>query len=260
MGFIFIFKEKMEEALNEFIEHWKSKRRVVGILLTGSYAVEQQNRNSDIDIRLIINNTNGKSIKGLTTINGYKFSYLGRSAESTKKKFSSDFLNYNKFEARIFTIGKILYDRKDEVRNLIETAKIYLNTPFITKKINKEELNTRMYTIYSYKTYLDSLDEASPYFAYTYFLFMKLILSFYSSYLGYEFFLDFKTEQILTNLNYRNIYIWETFPDQHFASLWNKNILQQNVNKKSVKSIFNYLQKKIVTVNENNFKMTWLEI
>lgn len=47
----------MENSLKEFVDYWKSKDYVLGILLTGSHALGLQNENSDIDIRIIFNNT-----------------------------------------------------------------------------------------------------------------------------------------------------------------------------------------------------------
>ena len=247
----------MEEALNEFIEYWKSKKYVIGILLTGSYAVGLQNENSDIDIRIIFNNTKKKTIKGLSIINGFKFSYLGSSINATTIKLNVDFLNYNKFEARIYSIGKILYTKNKGLESLITLAKIYLNTPFIKKKIEENDLKTKLYTLYSYKNHLLESDEKSPFFIYNYYIYMKFTLNTYSQFLGYEFFLDVKTENVLFNQKYRILYIWSDYPDPKFINLWKENLETKNVNKHSVQKINDYIEKKIEKINEDNFKIFW---
>ncbi|MEY8758523.1 nucleotidyltransferase domain-containing protein [Chryseobacterium tongliaoense] len=249
----------MEKALEIFINKWKSKKYVEGILLSGSYAVGLENEDSDIDIRLIFNSKYKKNIKGLTVINGYTFSYLGRSSEITKKRFSIDFFNYNKFEARIFGIGKILYDKNKSVEELVDNARVYFTTPFLQKKTDRDVINTSMYALYNSKVSLESLSEKSPFFHYHYYNFFRQAIKWYSLFLGYEFFIDSKIEKILTDENYRNIYLWEKFPDQEFADIWLNGIRPDNVNKKSVILIYYYLEEQIVKIDKKQFTISWFE-
>lgn len=248
----------MEDALEIFVNQWKTKKHVIGILLTGSYAVGLENSNSDVDMRLIFNSKQKKSIKGLTNINGYIFSYLGRSAEKTFKIFSTDFLLNNKFEARIFSIGKILYDEKNILEKLIETGKAYLEIPFPKKKLSKEIVNTNMYSIYSNKNFLESLPETSSFFSYHYYNFLRQTMKFYSLYLGYEFFIDTKIQKILIDEKYQRIYSWEKFPDQDFIDLWIDCL--NKINYQSVILIYYYLEKKIVKIEEKKLTLSWYEV
>lgn len=250
----------MEEALNKFIEYWKAKKNVIGILITGSYALDSENKNSDIDIRIIYNKNQEKTTKGLTTIDGYIFSYLGRNIETTKRRMSTDFLNRNKLEVGMFSIGKILYDKDNELKKIIKISKTYLATPFIQKKISKEEIYMRMYTLYTYKNFLESSEKDSPYFSYIYYIFMKMAFSSYSSFLGQEIFIDTKIEKVLSDKQYRLRNNWVDFPDNKFVKLWTKCIEHKNINTTSSKMIFDYLQKKMMKFNENDIKMTWLEL
>ncbi|WP_336716808.1 nucleotidyltransferase domain-containing protein [Chryseobacterium mucoviscidosis] len=247
----------MEQALEEFINYWKAKKYVTGILLSGSYSVGLENENSDVDIRLVFTKKHKKSIKGVQLINGYKFSYLGRPLHTTLKKFSSDFLANNKFEIRIFSIGKILYDKQKSVDLLIETAKVYLQTPFVKRKMDKETIEINMYSIYCNKIFLESLPESSPFFSYHYYNFFKQTLKFYGSYLGYEYYIDSKIEKILTDTTYQKIYFWDKFPDQDFLIIWLDNLNKNERN--SIILIYLYLSKKILNIDEKKFTMLWIE-
>ncbi|MDV7696966.1 nucleotidyltransferase domain-containing protein [Chryseobacterium soli] len=249
----------MEKALEVFVDKWKSKKYIEGILLSGSYAVGLQNENSDIDIRLIFNSKYKKNKKGLEVINNYKFSHLGRTAESTSKTFSTEFFNHNKFEARIFSIGKVLYDQNNKTESLIEKAKVYLHTPFIHQTLNKEDIDTNMYALYSSKIYLESLSENSSFFFYHYFNFLRQAMRFYAKFLGYEFFLDSKTEQILTDEVYQKTYSWDKFPDHEFVKIWLPSLGLDHANNKSVALIYYYLEKVIAKVDEEKFTMSWEE-
>lgn len=249
----------MEEALDKFIESWKSKKNIIGILLTGSYAVGLQNNYSDIDIRLIFDNTQLKTIKGLTTINNYKFSYLGRSLKGTKRKLNDEFIAKQKFEAYIFNIGKILYDKDKKVEELKDLAKMYVSTPLLKKNPIKSEIKAGLYGLFNHKNHIMSLEENSPFFYYQYFVFFQKALAFYSLYLGYEKFLDIKTEKVLSDSTYRIAYHWDDFPDQKFAEKWLYFISIQNTNKNSINEIYHYIESKIEKINEENFKIYWYE-
>lgn len=249
----------MEEALKKFIEYWKSKKYVEGILLSGSYAVGLENENSDIDIRIIFNSKYKKSIKGLTVIDGYIFSYLGRSTNTTQKKIGIDFFNKNKFEARIFSIGIILYDKSKNTEKLVKIAKTYFGTPFIKKRIRDEEIKTNMYALYSSKIYLESLPENSSFFIYHYYNFLRQSIRFYSLFIGYEFFIDSKIEKILTDKMYRDTYSWEEFPDRNFIKIWIESLEFNNICKDSITLIYCYLENLIIKIDEKKFTITWYE-
>jgi predicted nucleotidyltransferase len=106
----------------KIISHLK-KEDVNGILLTGSYATQTQTENSDIDIRIIFNNDIKHTIKGIKYIEGYKVSYFGENINMVKKRMSMDFSRNSRFEARLFTLGKILYDKNGCVEELVQYAK-----------------------------------------------------------------------------------------------------------------------------------------
>lgn len=249
----------MEEALDKFIESWKSKKNVLGILLTGSYAVGLQNKDSDIDIRIVFDNNQKKTIKGLLIIDNYRFSYLGRSLNGVKKKFNDEFIEKQKFEAYIFNVGKILYENKNHLEDLKDLAKMYVSTPSFKKNFIKSEIKAGLYGLFSHKNHIMSLEENSPFFYYQCFVFFKKALTFYSSYLGYEKFLDTKTEKVLCDSTYRIAYHWDNFPDHTFAKKWVNLISIQNVNKNSINEIYLYVESKIEKINEESFKIHWYE-
>lgn len=249
----------MEKALSQFLDQWRSKKYVIGILLTGSHAVGLQTDNSDIDIRIIFDSSKNKTLKGLEIIDNHKFSYLGRNIESIKKKFNNEFLNRQKFEAYIFNVGKILYDRKNVMSGLKELAQVYVSTPLLKKTHIKSEVKAGLYGLYNHKNHILSLDESSPFFSYHYYIFLKKILFYYSSYLGYETFLDTKTEKVLCDLTYREHYHWPEFPDKKFTEQWIYSINPENINKNSLINIYHYIENKIEKINEEKFSMQWNE-
>lgn len=244
----------MEQALNKFLENWTNNPNVIAILLTGSYAIEMNHENSDVDIRIILDK-NCQTEKGLIEIDGYKFSYLTRSYDNIENRIKREFAINCKFEANVIRIGKILFQKSNIIHDLKRTADYYHESNFITRTIADDDLKTNMYHLYNYKSYLETLDEESPFFIYSYISFMKLALNFYSRFLNIELFTDLKVEKLLTNKLYREKSGWSEFPDKEFSNLWQNALALKNINKSNLNEIFNHLQKKIIRFNEKNYKM-----
>ena len=114
-----------------------------------------------------------------------------------------------------------------------------------------------MYSLYSNRIFLNSLSEKSPFYLYHYYNFLRQIFKYYASYLGYEHYLDSKIERILTDKLYQKIYKWEEFPDKKFIKIW--LICLEERNTKSIEKNYNYLEKKIIKIEEHKFKMSWVE-
>lgn len=251
---------KMEKALAQFVNLWKDKDEIFGILLTGSFAVNAANQHSDVDIKLILSPTQKKSIKGLTEIDGFSFSYIGRTEEAIKRKFNSDFFSTSKLEAKSIHIGRILYQKNNELTSLKEIAAYYYAQPFLKKNIDDEERKSMMYSLYSRYTYLSKTDIDSPFFVLNYVMFMKLSLDYYAAILNVELFpFDTKIENILTNTEYLEKYNLTPFPDSDFIKLWTKSLHKENINKKHLDTIYNYMKEKVYFLNPKNFHITWLE-
>lgn len=248
----------MEKALNKFLEKWRNNDNVIGILLTGSYAINMSHKNSDVDIRIILDK-DCDTIKGLIEIDGFKFSYLARSYDKIENRMKSEFFINYKFEANVMRMGKILFEKNSILSELKQLATHYQQSPFLVKEKNRNKLKTDMYLLYNYKSYLLSTSEDSPYFIYTYMSFMKLSLKIYSEFLNFEQVTDLKTEKLFTNSLYKERCDWQEFPDNEFALLWQKHLSIENITKDNLSKMFNYLQNKIISFNEKNYKIIWKE-
>lgn len=251
---------KMKNALAKFINDWKDKNEIIGILLTGSYAVNAANQNSDVDIKLILSPEQELSIKGLIEIDGFYFSYIGRTVNTIKRKFNSDFFSTSKLEAKSIHVGEILYQKNNELTTLKEIAKYYYDQPHLKKNIPVDDLKSMIYSLYSRYTYLKNSNINSPFFILNYIIFMKLALDYYTNVLNVELFpFDTKIEKILTNDEYLKKYNLTTFPDKKFINLWISSLSKKNINKKSLDIIYNYMNDKIYNLNPKNFNLSWKE-
>lgn len=131
----------MEKALEKFLESWQNNTNVIGILLTGSYAVNMNHKNSDVDIRIIFDK-DCDTVKGLIEIDGFKFSYLGRSYDKIENRIKKEFLINYKFEANVIRIGKVLLEKNSKVNELKQIATYYQQSAFLVKDKDRNKLKT----------------------------------------------------------------------------------------------------------------------
>jgi len=249
----------MEKALELFIEKYKQQYTIRGILLTGSYAVGIQNADSDVDIRLLLAEDATISFKGLDTIDGFVFSFIGRSKSVTLQKFNRQFFSHVKMEARIYNVGKILYDPFGEIASIKEVAKTYVETPLIAKEISKDDLELQMYSLHKKYMYVINSTNEDPFYDYNYILYLKSVLNFYADFLNTEimFVNDSKLKRFLTDDRYLSAYGYSKFPDQTFIKLWFLALRKKKVT--HIKSINSYLRKNLHNFNDSNTIISWQE-
>ncbi|EDP96627.1 nucleotidyltransferase domain-containing protein [Kordia algicida OT-1] len=247
----------MEKALEKFIARWKQKGIVRGILLTGSYAVGIQNENSDIDIRLVLDNTTTTSFKGLETIDGFSFSYIGRSKAVTLEKFNKQFFSHVKMEARIYNVGKILFDPYRDIATLQQIAKNYVETGLIPRKTSETDRQLHMYSLHKKYEYILNTTPDDPFYTYNYILYLKNALNFYASVLNTEIIFenDSKLHRFLTDKHYLEMYGYTSFPDQEFIKLWLLALEKREI--KEIREIYTYLRKNLYKFNESSTLIEW---
>lgn len=246
----------MKSILEKFVDYILDKGEISGILVCGSYAVGLQSNISDVDIRLLIAPTQKTSFKGLKKIDGYNFSYLGRTKEVYINKIKQDFANNIKIDARNFTLGKIIFDKDGQMNEIKEASRHYFHSKFEQKNITDNDLISIMHSLYIRYDYLKS-KPSSPFFIYNYFSFIKQSLMCYAKILNIEMVVDHKLEKLLTDEEYVSTYNFESFPDKIFLELWIKKISIKNPKSKDAKELYEYLCKKIKKINPNNLFFYW---
>lgn len=247
----------MKEALQKFILHWKQQQYVRGILLSGSYAVGIQNDHSDIDIRLILDDNTTTSFKGLETIDGFCFSYIGRSKAVTLKKFNRQFFSKVKMEARIYNIGEILYDPFNDVAEIIEVAKTYVETPLVKKEVSENDVQLYMYSLHKKYEYLINTSADDPFYDYNYIMYLKNALNYYADVLNIEMIFDndSKLNRFLADEKYLSAYGHSKFPDQNFITIWTRALKEKNI--LNLKEINYYLRKNLHNFNNEKAVIYW---
>ena len=222
-----------------------------GILLTGSYATNTQTETSDIDIRFILDDEKTYTIKGIKYVDNYKISYFGENSEMVKRRMSIDFSRNSRFEARLYTLGKNLYDREGHIEEIIQYAKIFMENEF-KRKITNDDIILNMYSLHVSHQFLSNLSTNHPFYVYNYISLMKAMLLTYSYILNYEMAIDIKLDKILCDRSYCLINHWKEFPDQIFIELWIKSISE--IKQKNIEIVYKHLKSKILNIEGKDFE------
>lgn len=122
-----VLEKRFEDALNIFVEKHKKNKNVVAILLTGSFVHSIPDKNSDLDICVILKDSKFRE-RGNTWIDGIEVEYFMNSIKQFDAYFVDE-LSKGSHTAHMFANSRILFRRGNEVDKLIERAKKIMNTP-----------------------------------------------------------------------------------------------------------------------------------
>ncbi|MEM6719027.1 MAG: nucleotidyltransferase domain-containing protein [Bacteroidota bacterium] len=216
----------METKISAVIETWKNTAHVKGILLAGSFATQLHNKSSDVDLRIIVEGTSLKKEKRIDIIDGIEYSLILGTIDAFAKQIEQQYYQNSKFEARVFSSGKILYDTKNELQDLKEDCKQIVSASFQKNTLKVDTFNK--YKLHKELHNLKAID--SQHFLYNLYYqhFLKAALDCYATYLQFDVLVHVKLHKVLFDETYMQAYRFEQFPDPVFLQLWKKAVSETN--------------------------------
>lgn len=231
--------KQWESAVKKFISEWEAKEEVIGALLTGSYAVGNNHKYSDIDIHIVLNNDVTWRERGNVFIDGYLIEYFANPIKQLKKYLNNDKKNNRKVDARMFSTGIILFDKEGAVKEFKEEASREMEKDF--EKADETSVEFIKYFIWDEFEELKGLYENKQLnFDLVYFSILSRIINDYSKFLGVEIPPITKLNQFLENDDFRKRYNIKKFPDEMFTEF-----LFESLKANDIDSKFNTLKKLI---------------
>lgn len=114
-------QEKFEKAVEKFIDFVKDDKEIIGILITGSFISSELDKNSDVDIHLILDEKCNYRERGNTWIDGVEVEYFKNPPRQIRSYFKKE--TESPHTANMFVDSIVKYKSTEVVDYLIEEAK-----------------------------------------------------------------------------------------------------------------------------------------
>ena len=229
-------------ALNSFIKKYKNNKNVEAIMLVGSYAVANNNKYSDIDVYIILNNKCNYQERGNKKIGNYIIEYFINPIYKIKDYLIKDGRGHGGPMANMIINGKVLYGNKLIIERLKKDA---------IKAINKKnEIDILKY--YRCWDAYEDYKACKYHNKMPYYNCLKYLIEAYLYNNDYFILPENKIERFFKDPLYRQKYNINKFPNNKF----NKLVINcfNKPNKNNLDKLYNYVIKD-GKFNINNFKI-----
>jgi len=156
-------KPKFDLALNKFTEKHKKNKNVIAILVTGSYIHSKPDKNSDLDVCIVVNESETRE-RGNTWINGVEIEYFINPIKQVRHSFATEIDSPQL--AHMFANSKVVFKRNNTIDDLIKEAKTILKKPL--KKMSKFQVENGKYHLDDFEKDLEDVFAKSDEFAFHY--------------------------------------------------------------------------------------------
>ena len=211
--------EAWEKAVHKFLTPWKAKKYVIGALVTGSFVTGNATKHSDVDLHIILDGKVKWRERGNKMVDGFLIEYFANPPQQLKKCMEEGYRDGKRVDARMYLLGKIIFDRTGEVKKLQENAKKEFKKKF--KKPDKVWTELTKYSIWEALDDLTATKHQKPIqFRYNCNLVLSDLLKKYAKYLGAELVPPAKLHRLFFDKIYRKNSHLHEFPDRTFVNLF----------------------------------------
>lgn len=228
---------KWEEILNKFLEPYKNDDKILGAILGGSYANNNYNESSDIDISIITIDENYNK-RGNVIIDGIMIEYFINSINGLRKYMDDEFNNRHMLAtANLIGNGKIIFKKSDTILELQKEAKYYYNKEFPSP--NETKIMCKKYACFDSYDELKTKVKNNESYSLNYFVLLQTLIDLYYYSNNIATIPITKVEKIYRDNEYSKKYNLKNEPCADF-----KNMVLECIDKMSIDSIdrlYNYV-------------------
>lgn len=227
-------KGKFDEALNIFVNKYKKNTNVVAILVSGSYVHSKPDKNSDLDVYVILEKAKTRE-RGSTWINGVEIEYFMNPINQIRYYFKKETGNKAPCTAHMFANSIIVYQKGNTINQLIKEANVFIKKKMT--KMNKMETELVRSEIDDVKKDVEDVYLKKDFFAF-YILANKLLDDCLKLFYKIQRIPKEKTKRLQKQLEQL---------DKHFEEIYLIAVTEQNIDKKyqAVNKVVDYIEKLI---------------
>ena len=243
--------QSWEKALQLFLKKYEKKPFFEGALLCGSYASGNQNAFSDVDVNILISDTQNWRERGNVKVGGFLIEYFINPIKRIQKEFQIDVTKGRNTCADMFAYGKILSDKNGFVGALQKEAQRFLKKPM--PKYKASDLALDFYVAWNAIDELKSLkrDKRTQSLAYNYLLEALVTLYFKANRIP-KLPLT-KLEKVFADPDYAKRYHAQKLPNKKFIKLFLIALQKQKV--PNVQKLYDYVIDELGGFDIANFKL-----
>ena len=255
------FGENMKDVntnkiITKFINemHYLENEHVLGCFFYGSYLTGYNNKNSDIDLHIIFDDSNPLHlIRGNKYIDGIRIEYFEKPISDIYLSIDNDFNNQNNALLSIIGTSKIIFDKNDNLKKLQLCTLEKFKNPLPPLEIEdaREYVSILM-------NRMEKLEKAAiednPYFYHLYHLTIEKIRKFYHRLNGMPEIQTSKVFRVYTDEKYRKSFYKDNIPEEEFINMYLDAICDNSIDKinklNKVQALFNYSKRKVSLEND----------
>lgn len=220
-------KTNWEAALDKFLLKWKSRSEVIGALVSGSRVLGTDTKNSDIDVHIVLADHIIWRERGNCVIDNYIIEYFCNPIAQLNEYRRDDIKSFAHTDARMFALGRIIFDKQGALLKLQKEARKELSARF--RKLSKAEIELGKYSLWDELDNLKDLNEnKSIFYSYSHHLLLNRILELYRRYLGAEISSSSKLERFFAETGFCQKYGIREFEDKRFVKLFSEAVRTQS--------------------------------
>ena len=243
--------EKWEKALYEFLKRYQNRPYFEGAILCGSYAAGNQNKFSDIDVQIVISDKQNWRERGNVKVGGFLIEYFINPIRRIHQEFEKDVATGRQSCASMFGYGKIIADKKGNVKLLQDEA-----VQFLKKQMPKYKLTDFSFDCYGAWDLMDELNSLSKDKKALGLVYYKLLEKLMDMYFRAQRIPKMpltKMERIMTDSRFAKRYHIQKLPDQTFIKLFLVALCDMKVIK--IKKLYDFVIKSVGGFDISDFKL-----
>lgn len=215
-------KDNWKEKLNKFLEDFKYKADIIGILACGSYITGNPTSHSDLDVHIVLNDSCNYRVKTNKIIDGLLIECFINPPKQIRAYFKEDYVQLEQSSMNQFATGEIIRDDTGIVSQLKEEARELISQRFKDVDVKFSELTK--YAVWDNLDDLeDALKEKRKDFDFIYFNYLDSLLSLICKFFKFPYGrkIILKSRDKIT----KQKYMLPDFPDLEISGLITKAIV-----------------------------------
>lgn len=248
------------ETIQEFLNtnNYLQDEHILGVLFYGSYKHGLNNKNSDIDLHIIYDDSNPEHlIRGNSFVNGIRIEYFEKTINEIYNNVEEGYTTQDNATESIIGKAEIIYEKNNSMHDLQEYVlnRFKNGLPPLTEDEAKEQvsiINNRMEKLKKYA------EEDSYFFEHLYHLTIEKIRRFYHNLNGMPRIETYKGFKLYRNKEYQDMFSIHDIPDQTFLEMYFELIQSQGKSKKEMfeklKEFYDYA-KTTINLEEDNYRI-----